>query len=204
MSTATFWDKAAAKYATDPIDDMDGYTKTLDIMKGMLKPHHRVLEIGCGTGSTALELAPLVDRYIGTDISKNMIAIADDKRDQTGLSHLTFQVAQAGELPETKHDVILALNLLHLLPDLEETLRVIYDALPSGGYFIAKTGLLRDGAWYLGPMIALMRAVGKAPYVRRLSQDELIAMLWDTGFRIEETVSQSGIAPRLFTVAQKP
>ena len=173
-------------------------------MKGRLQPHHRVLELGCGTGSTALELAPLVDRYIGTDISPNMVAIADEKRGQTQLDHLTFQVAKADELPATQHDVILALNLLHLVPNVEETLRLIYDALPSGGLFMAKTGMLSDGAWFLRPMIAVMRAVGKAPYVKRLSEEEFLAMLWNTGFRLSETITQPGIAPRVFTVAEKP
>lgn len=204
MTTATFWDNAAAKYAKDPITDMAGYEQTLEIMKGRLQPHHRVLELGCGTGSTALELAPLVDRYIGTDISPNMVAIADEKRGQTQLDHLTFQVAKADELPATQHDVILALNLLHLVPNVEETLRLIYDALPSGGLFMAKTGMLSDGAWFLRPMIAVMRAVGKAPYVKRLSEEEFLAMLWNTGFRLSETITQPGIAPRVFTVAEKP
>ena len=64
--------------------------------------------------------------------------------------------------------------------------------------------MLRDGAWYLTPMIALMRVVGKAPYVKRVSEEDFKAMLWDTGFRLTETITQPGIAPRLFTVAQKP
>lgn len=204
MATATFWDNAAEKYAKDPISDMEGYTKTLDIIKGHLEPQHRVLELGCGTGSTALELAPLVDRYTGTDISPNMIAIANKKRADASFDNLRFDVAKADQLPETQNDVILALNLLHLVPNVEETLRLIYDALPPGGHFIAKTGMLRDGAWYLTPMIALMRVVGKAPYVKRLSEEDFKAMLWDTGFRLTETITQPGIAPRLFTVAQKP
>ncbi len=47
MTDAAFWDKAAPKYAKDPISDMDGYHETLNRMKTILQPHHRVLEIGC-------------------------------------------------------------------------------------------------------------------------------------------------------------
>ncbi len=204
MTTAAFWDKAAEKYAKDPISDMESYTQTLDIMKDLLQPQHRVLEIGCGTGSTALELAPQVDRYVGTDISSNMVEIAADKLADTNLDHLSFQVAQAHEFPGTGHDVVLALNLLHLVENMEETLGAIYNALPSGGIFISKSALLGEGSWYLGPMIALMRAVGKAPFVARFSEAELIRMMERAGFTITQTIKQGGMAPRLFVVAQKP
>jgi len=183
---------------------MDGYTETLNRMKAILQPHHRVLEMGCGTGSTALELAPGVDRYIGTDVSTGMIEIAQSKLIADAPQNLRFAVHTSDDIPAAPHDVILALNLLHLLPELEVTLDRIYEALPSGGLFIAKTGLLKDGAWFLRPMIPVMRLIGKAPFVRNLSGPELTGLLKRAGFKVTETLTQPGIAPRMFTVAEKP
>lgn len=204
MSNAAFWDKAAPKYAKDAISDMDGYTATLNRMKDILQPHHRVLEMGCGTGSTALELAPGVDRYIGTDVSSKMIEIAQSKQSGDTPAHLRFAVHQADDIPAAPHDVIIALNLLHLLPDLEVTLDRIYEALPSGGTFIAKTGLLKDGAWFFPIIIPLMRAIGKAPFVRSLRGAGLTRLMEEAGFTVTETLTQPGLAPRIFTVARKP
>lgn len=204
MTSAAFWDNIAEKYASDPIDDMDAYTVTLDRMKALLQPHHRVLEMGCGTGSTALELAGGVDRYVGTDISKNMIAIAREKAAETDLDHLSFEVASADAPIGPHQDVVIALNLLHLVPNVDRHIQQIYDALPSGGLFIAKTALLKDGAWFLGPAVFAMRAVGKAPYVVRLSEKQFLGQITAAGFEIEETLLQPGMAPRLFTVARKP
>lgn len=204
MTDAAFWNKAAPKYAKDPIGDMDAYAHTLGRLRDILQPDHKVLEIGCGTGSTALELAPGVATYIGTDVSSAMIDIARAKLNDDTPGDLTFEVAPAGDLPSGSFDAILALNLLHLLSDMEQVIAKVFATLPSGGHFIAKTGLLRDGAWFLRPIIPLMQLVGKAPYVRVLSAAELQKALTDAGFVIDEEILQPGIAPRLFTVARKP
>lgn len=205
MNSATFWDKAAEKYAKDPISNMAAYTHTRDRMREILQPHHRVLELGCGTGTTALELADCVDRYIGSDVSPQMIAIAQGKQTAETPAHLKFVVQDASRLPSGPHDVILALNLLHLLPDLEVVLEQIYAQLPSGGLLIAKTGLLKDGPRFLPWLvIPLMRAIGKAPYVRTLGASEFLSLLHKTGFLVTETLIQDGLVPRVFTVASKP
>lgn len=205
MTNASFWDKAAAKYAKDPITDMAAYTQTRDRIREILQPHHRVLELGCGTGSTALELADRVDRYIGSDLSPQMIAIAQGKQTSETPAHLTFVVNDAAHLPSGSHDVILALNLLHLLPNLEEVLSRIYDALPPGGLLIAKTGLLKEGPRILPwIVIPVMRAIGKAPYVRNLGAPDVLDLLRNAGFSVTETLVQKGMVPRMFTVASKP
>ena len=204
MTNAAFWNKAAPKYAKDAIGDMPAYEETLDRMREILQPHHRVLELGCGTGSTALELADSVDRYIATDVASKMVEIAQEKLTEQSPQNLSFAVQDAGVMTSGSNDVVLALNLLHLLPDLENTLAEIYKALPSGGLLISKTGLLKDGLWLLPLVIPLMRAIGKAPFVRSLSEEVLIGLLENAGFKVTEKLVQGGMVPRVFIVAQKP
>ena len=203
MTNAAFWNKAAPKYAKDAIGDMLAYEETLDRMREILQPHHRVLELGCGTGSTALELADSVDRYIGTDVASKMVKIAKGKLTEQSPQNLSFAVQDAGVMTSGSNDVVLALNLLHLLPDLENTLAEIYKALPSGGLLISKTGLLKDGLWLLPLVIPLMRTIGKAPFVRSLSEESLIGLLENAGFKVTENLVQGGMVPRVFIVAQK-
>lgn len=204
MTNAAFWNKAAPKYAKDAIGDLPAYEETLDRMREILQPHHRVLELGCGTGSTALELADSVDRYIGTDVASKMVEIAQGKLTEQSPQNLSFAVQDAGVMTSGSNDVVLALNLLHLLPDLENTLAEIYKSLPSGGLLISKTGLLKDGLWLLPLVIPLMRAIGKAPFVRSLSEEVLIGLLENAGFKVTEKLVQGGMVPRVFIVAQKP
>lgn len=204
MTDTAFWNKAAAKYAKDPISDMPAYETTLGRMRSLLQPHHKVLEMGCGTGSTALELAPGVAEYTGTDFSTEMIDIARSKLSDDLPANLAFEVASANEIPTGNYDAILALNLFHLVKDLEVVLANIYEALPSGGLLIDKTALLKDGKWFIRPMIPVMQFFGKAPYCRSMTGAEYRSLLRRVGFEPVEEILQPGMAPRMFTVSRKP
>ena len=202
MRSATFWDKAAAKYARAPISDMAAYQETLQKIRAVLRPEDRVLEIGGGTGSTALELAGGVADYLGTDISPNMIDIARAKVPPDGAS-LRFEVASAEALPEGEFDVVIALNLLHLLDDSAAVLQQIFGGLPKGGRLITKTVLLKEAPFYIRALIPPMRALGKAPYVRNLDEATVLDEMTRAGFNVTQQLRQGGTVPRLFTVAEK-
>ena len=92
---ARFWDRAARKYSTDPITDMAGYERTLERTRHYLKGNETAFEFGCGTGTTALRLAPFVGRIVASDISGEMIAIAREKAKAEGCGNVTFEVARA-------------------------------------------------------------------------------------------------------------
>ncbi|MBX9775787.1 MAG: hypothetical protein K2Y71_15505 [Xanthobacteraceae bacterium] len=59
---AQFWNRAARKYAADPITDLTGYERTLARTRGLLRSSDIVMELGCGTGTTTLKLAPFISR----------------------------------------------------------------------------------------------------------------------------------------------
>ena len=98
--------------------------KTLERTLAHLPAEAEVLELGCGTGSTALRLAPHVARYVGTDDADAMIAIAQEKLAAEPVAGLSFAAARPGDgsLPPGPFDAVTAFNLLHLLPDLPAAL----------------------------------------------------------------------------------
>ena len=71
-----FWDRMAPRYAASAIADTAGYERTLARVSTLLAPEHAVLEIGCGTGASALRLASRCGRLLATDSSPAMIAMA--------------------------------------------------------------------------------------------------------------------------------
>ena len=204
MTDAAFWDRIAPKYAKSKIADPEGYEETLEIMAALLRPEMRVWEAGCGTGSTALRLAPGVAHYHGTDVAPGMIDIARGKAaTQLPQAALDFSVLPAGTAPQGPIDAVLALNLLHLLPNLDDDLAAMARALPAGGLFISKTPLLGDGRWIFRAALPVLRAIGKAPFVSIFGKDALLGRIQNAGFAIEDVLDQEGILPRSFIIARK-
>lgn len=201
--TATFWDRTAEKYAASKIGNPAAYEYTLGRTRSYLRPTDRVLEIACGTGSTAMLLAPDVASYTGTDISPEMIRIARGKLPVAG-AELSFEVAD--DLPETgSFDAILAHSFFHLVPDMERRMARIYDLLTPGGYFISKTATLKERGlkWALiSAVIPLAQMLGKAPYLRKFSAQQLEQAVRDAGFEIVE--SGDFAVPARYIVARKP
>lgn len=205
---ARFWDKIARKYATDPIADMAGYEVSLDRTRTLLAPTHRVLELGCGTGTTALHLAPSAGRFVATDVSPEMIAIAREKLAAAPQPNLEFEVADADApaFGQGCYDVVLAFNLLHLVADLDAALSSALHALVPGGLFISKTPCLSE----MNPLIPVlvlpvMRLVGKAPPVLCLRELDLRAAFERHGMDVVavERHGTKGKDVRPFIVARK-
>ncbi|SFE22062.1 class I SAM-dependent methyltransferase [Roseivivax sediminis] len=204
MNSAAFWDRIAPRYAKQPIADTSAYEATLARVRTYLGSEDRVLELGCGTGTTALRLAGDVLRYTATDISSAMIEIAEEKRWADGAGNVTFR--QGGVTPaeydaET-FDAVLAFNLLHLVPDVGAALATVAQLLPRGGLFISKTPAIGE-KWYYRPMIWVMKPLGKAPDVTFLTVPQIDRAIAAAGFEIIETGLYPPSTPSRFVVARK-
>jgi 2-polyprenyl-3-methyl-5-hydroxy-6-metoxy-1,4-benzoquinol methylase len=200
-----FWDKVAPKYAAQPVKDPGAYAHTLDRTRTYLAETDRVLELGCGTGSTALLLAKDVAHITATDLAPRMIEIAKTKVAEQGVGNVEFRAADLTQTDTdgTPYDVILAFNLLHLIRDRAGAVRRSYEMLKPGGYFISKTVCLRENGWIMWIMVAVLRAVGIAPYVAILGITELEKTLRDAGFEIVETGDYPKKPVNRFVVARK-
>ncbi|MDW4549614.1 methyltransferase domain-containing protein [Defluviimonas sp. D31] len=215
QTAAKFWDGIAEKYAKSPIRDMESYTYTLERTRSYLSPDDRVLELGCGTGSTALLLAPRVGEITASDVSPAMIAVGRRKAAAEGVTNIRFTAADVlDEAPgEGLYDAVLAFNLLHLLPDPERALRRVAARLKPGGLFISKTICLPEpgSGWtrerlvltLMRGALPVMQLLGKAPFVRITRIAELEAMVTAAGFKIIETGNHPAQPPRRYIVARK-
>lgn len=213
---ARFWDRIAERYARRPVADEGVYQEKLRRTRARLRPEMAVLEVGCGTGTTAIAHAPHVRRLLATDLSPRMIEIArtraadaratDAEADaaDAGLAGLDFRCAALDDLETGETwDAILALSLLHLVPDRDAALAQMYRMLKPGGLLVTSTACLADAApWFrfVGP---IGRAVGLFPLVRVFGYDALRESLTAAGFRlVDDWLPARGQA--LFLIAEKP
>lgn len=206
-----FWNPRARKYAATPVADEAAYEKKLEKTREYLTPQSRVLEFGCGTGTTAVRHAPYVKEIVATDISERMIEIAWSRAQEAGVDNVVFERADFDcyEAPTESFDVVMAHSILHLLADKERAIAKAYHFLKPGGVFVSNTGCLGDRMGWIALIAPLARALGLFPRVKVFTEDQLRGSIEAAGFEIEyrwrndESKSAAGSVP-VFLIARKP
>lgn len=201
---STFWDKAAERYSRKPVADEAAYQKKLRVTREYFRPDMEVLEIGCGTGSTAIVHAPFVKHLRATDISPKMIEIAKGKAAAEKIDNLTFEVSSVDELDvaDQSLDAVLALSLIHLLEDRDEAFAKVHRMLKKDGVFVTSTVCLGDNMKFFKVLAPIGRFLGLMPLLRVFTVQELVTSLTDAGFEIDYKW-QHGKGRVAFIVARK-
>lgn len=206
MEAAKFWNKVSIKYAAKPVPDEVVYQRKLAMTKELLQADMSAVEIGCGTGSTAIINAPFVKRYYASDISDQMIAIACNKPQVAGLSGLSFNIegifTSLQKNPDA--DVILAHSLLHLLTDPEQVITSVFATLKPGGYFISSTVCMGDHLGFFKYIAPLGKFMGVMPEINVFKKVDLMKWHKNAGFELLTNWTPETNKHTSFLIAQKP
>src|SRR5262245_17454669 len=79
----------------------------IGITKGL-----KVLDLGCGDGTTALPAAKLGADVVGVDIARNLVEAGNRRASENGLTNLRFQEGDATnlqEIPDHEFDVVVSI-----------------------------------------------------------------------------------------------
>ena len=207
-ANAAFWNDRAEQYSHQPVENIDAFERKIAITSSRISPQDVVLDIGCGTGSLALRLAPSAAQVHGLDLSREMVRIANDKARAEGVDNVTFHTGPFDESftafePESL-DGICAYSLLHLVEDRPAVLAQIYRLLVPGGFFISSTVCVGESWLPYGPILRTMRWLGKAPLVKVVSKQTLENEVREAGF-VDLSQPDVGAKPNIaFMVATKP
>ena len=204
MSQAAIWNRFAKGYARRPVADPESYERKLAMTAARLTPTMRLLEVGCGTGTTALKHSGRVAHIDATDLSPKMMEIAREKATLAGVTNVDFRVGAVDDLPSTgTYDAVLAMSILHLVPDPPAAVARLADQLTPGGFLFSSTVCIGDMAGFLSRLLPLIGATRLLPKVSPLKKTDLVRFHEAAGLTI---LDEFRPAPdkAVFFVAQKP
>jgi ubiquinone/menaquinone biosynthesis C-methylase UbiE len=204
VQPSRFWDRHAKGYAKRPVPDEAAYQRKLKVTQDYLTLDMEVLEIGCGTGTTALIHAPFVKHITGIDISRNMLEIARAKAESGNVKNVTFQQSSVDglEMPDASYDVIMGHSILHLVENREAVIAKVHRMLKPGGVFVSSTACLGGRMPVLRAILPVGHFLGLLPLVKFFTAEELEGDLTDAGFRIDHQW-QPDKSKAVFIVATK-
>ena len=172
-----------------------------------LQPGQRVLDVGCGSGSTTIELARRVGAdgaAVGLDIAPAMIAAAPDRAAAAGVGNATFRAADAqvedlGEAFDAAHSRFGVM----FFDDPTAAFTNIRRALRAGGVlaFTCWHNIF-DNEWMLVPGAAVATVTGELPRMPEPGEpgpfsledpDHVKALLSAAGFTEIEVTTQAEI-----------
>ncbi len=134
-----------------------------------LEPGSRVLDVGCGTGPTTIELARRVSpggTAVGIDIAPSMLAVARARAGGDGVDNAEFVVgdAQSADLGSGAYDAVFSQFGVMFFSDPVAAFANVRRALRSGGRIaFACWQDVFSNEWMLVPGSAVVAVTGQLP-----------------------------------------
>jgi ubiquinone/menaquinone biosynthesis C-methylase UbiE len=190
----SLWDKQAHGYDKRNLKMYEkAYGLAIQKARAVLSPRQRVLEIGCGTGIISLGIASCVESVVATDISPQMIAVAEGKAQSASISNVDFRVCDGYALPydDQAFDVVLLFNVLHCVKEPSALLRETYRLLKPSGRLVSATDCYAEPVpvpvkLMLGVQ-KLLNRLGVIPFMWQYEKKDLHQLFERCSFAVVET-----------------
>jgi len=157
-----------------------------DITKGM-----KVLDLGCGDGTTAIPEAKLGAEVLGVDIARNLVEAGNIRAKDEGLDNLTFVEGDAtnlSELQDKTFDRVVSIFGAMFAPKPFDVAKEMVRVTKPGGKIIM-------GNWIPGDptLVAQVLKISSA-YTPPPPEGFISPMTWGIEINVIERFSQAGIA----------
>lgn len=172
----------------------EALVKKLGITQGL-----RVLDLGCGDGTTALPMALLGADVLGVDIAQNLVAAANRRAREHGLANCRFQVGDASdlrELDEHSFDLVVSIFGAMFAPRPAEVAKEMVRVTRPGGRIVM-------GNWIPGdPTLVAQLLKISAAYAPPPPEGFISPMTWGMESNVTERFVRAGVAKENISFAR--
>ena len=140
-----FWDKVSGVYDLfENIYNKSVYQSTGESVAKYIKNTDRVLECACGTGAISIFIAPVCKELIVSDYSVGMLKQAKKKlKNYDNIEYKMVDITDI-EAEDNTFDVVVAGNVIHLLPDPQRAMNELTRVCKDGGRLVIPTYINGD------------------------------------------------------------
>jgi ubiquinone/menaquinone biosynthesis C-methylase UbiE len=165
----------------------EAFARSLRVTPGM-----RVLDLGCGDGTTALPLAQLGADVTGIDIASNLVEAGNRRAAEAGLSNLRFREGDACDLEgvaDASFDLTLSVFGAMFAPRPFDVAREMVRVTRPGGRVVMGNWIPGDPT-FVAQVLKISSAFTPPP-----PEGFISPMTWGTEANILERFGQAGIPP---------
>jgi ubiquinone/menaquinone biosynthesis C-methylase UbiE len=163
----------------------DALVESLGVTKGM-----RVLDLGCGDGTTAVPEARRGADVLGVDIAENLVAAGNARAKEFGLSNLRFQQGDASALIDLKDayfDLVVSIFGAMFAPRPFDVAKEMVRVTKRGGRIVM-------GNWIPGdPTVVAQILKISAAYTPPPPEGFISPMTWGVEANVKERFGAAGV-----------
>jgi SAM-dependent methyltransferase len=156
-----------------------------------IKNGQKVLDLGCGDGTTALPAAKRGADVLGVDIARNLVAAGNARAQEHGLNNLRFQEGDAtnlGELQDKTFDVVVSIFGAMFAPKPFDVAREMVRVTRPGGRIVMGNWIPND------PTLVAQILKISAAYTPPPPEGFVSPMTWGVEANVNERFGSAGVA----------
>jgi ubiquinone/menaquinone biosynthesis C-methylase UbiE len=156
-----------------------------------VKPGMKVLDLGCGDGTTALPAAKLGADVLGVDIASNLVAAGNKRASEMGVTNCRFQEGDATnlqELPDKSFDLVVSIFGAMFAPRPQDVAKAMVRVTRPGGRIVM-------GNWIPGDptLVAQILKISSA-YTPPPPEGFVSPMTWGVESQVIERFTGAGVS----------
>ena len=186
------WEKGDfTRLAATMRESGEALVQAIDVQPGL-----RVLDLGCGDGTTALPAARLGADVLGVDIASNLVQAGQRRAAEAGLGNLRFQEGDACNLAELENgsfDLVVSIFGAMFAPKPFDVAREMVRVTKRGGRIVMGNWIPNDPT-----LVAQILKVSSA-YSPPPPEGFISPMTWGMEANVVERFGTAGIAPEQIT-----